>query len=1071
MLSTLRLLWETNERSGSDSKAQLEDLRLGSLSILDKLNQGHQLHTSNVQREEKRDEVRASQWKELSSKIDALTDMGGRLATERRILDSLCYKSMRARHDRVAHAHANTFEWIFNSESLSSDHPNQNSFTNWLSCGSGLYWITGKAGSGKSTLMKFLVGHPSTSKALDVWRDTKELIQASFFFWYAGTELQKAQEGLLQSLLHEILWQCRSLMPLVLPRRWEECRSTNGTSTYWPRDELIAAFTELSKQSAISKRFCFFIDGLDEYGGDARELIDLIQGFAFSDHLKFCVSSRPWNVFEAAFGSDTQRKLQVEDLTHDDIKLYVENILEHNRLFCQMRMKEPRRCDDLLNEVVDKAQGVFLWVYLVVHSLREGLTNADRISDLQRRLRALPSDLETYFRHMLTGIDDVYAEQTAQTFRVALEASEPLTLMTYAMLDEIEENPAFAMDLKVREKTQSEIHTLHKDMKQRINARCKDLLVVSRVSKNPISALEMNEARLTPRPLEAITINHMPDIVGASEDNHSYKTIVFRGNLSSNPFFEYEVDVLHRTVRDFLRVEDVRDGIMGRTSKDFNPNQSLCKAFLAQIKTVPLRPNQLVLSGPLSDLVDDMTHYAAAYQWQSGSAPTNLLDELALTMSERNRIGGPISLSNPSGLDRSLRQIRQSFLGYAVQKDLGLYVQAKLDERPPPVVDSSIIIAALNPSVTSKYGIKDCADDSMASLLARLLVESGVECQNSLGVNSNWSVIIAGIISQWSSMTVEAKATQLRMLTLLLDAGADPGYDEVALQWVEIVLMPLGNWQGHGLLPSDVFEGPDPKDRYHRYTRLLSKFIESVFEHGTEISHDRIYKGKTLWNYLITAIWNSQSPNFIKATPRLKAYLSARDEMVQIVIIFLRSGASLDGKISGIAPRPLDIAQEPVRSEVRSEDETSEQGLDLSGTESEDNNKEEEPEEKAQRAQHSDLHTEGLTSKREIANESCRRWLGALAAEERLIEYQDGDRFPPPSYLSATSAPTCQLSAREVLESILSDKQMEALKEEERSVERDSRTPIDQPLPPYPIDRTPVIFQDIRDRIRSYRPV
>ena len=1055
-------------------------MRLGSLAILEKLKQGHQLHTSNVQREEKRDEIRAAQWKELSLKFDTLRDMGGKLATERRILDSLCYKSMKARQEKVVDAHAETFEWIFRLQSLSADQPDQNSFTNWLSDGNGLYWITGKAGAGKSTLMKFLVNHPSTKKALEPWRDEKELIQASFFFWYAGTELQKAQEGLLQSLLHEILFQCRSLIPVVLPRRWEECRSTNGSSTHWNRRELIEAFTELSKQTAMSKKFCFFIDGLDEYGGDARELIDLIQGFAFSDHLKFCVSSRPWNVFEAAFGSDTQRKLQVEDLTHDDIKLYVENILEHNQLFCQMRLKEPRRCDDLLNEVVDKAQGVFLWVYLVVHSLREGLTNADRISDLQRRLRALPSDLATYFRHMLGGIEDIYAEQTARTFRIALEASEPLTLMTYAMLDEIEENPSFAMDLKVREMPQSEIHNLHKDMRLRINARCKDLLVVSRVSKNPTSLLEMGRAqeRLNASSLSAARKKGFTGIESTPNDHHNYKDVVFRGNLSVNPFFEYEVDVLHRTVRDFLQVEDVRTSIMGRTSKDFNPNQSLCQAFLAQIKSVPIRPNQLVLSGPLSDLVDDMTHYAAAYQWQSGSAPTALIDELSRTMTERNRRAGPVSLSNPSGLDRSLRQIRQSFLSFAVQKDLGLYVQAKLDERSPPVVDSETIIAALSPSISSKYGMKNCADKNMASLLARLLLESGVECRNHQGGNSNWSLIVAGIDSQWSSMTVEAKSTQLQMLIVLLEAGADPGKDEDAMRWVRVVLMPLENWQGLSLIPTEVYETGDSTGSSSRYEQLLSRLVESIFERGTEISHDRTYGGETLWSHLITAIYNSQLPTLVKATPRLKANVNTRDDMVRVVKIFMRSGANLDSKISNITWRPSEVVERQIRPEMNSQDGTIEQGLNLSELESEDDNEEEQEKEAEEAQSRVDLRYE--VSDHQSASEPQRSLeasaASAAAAQKEVVrqDHEDEQSPPPPSYISSTmTCPISQirrLSAREALSTILSEKQMEALKEEERDLNIHNHVAVDEPLPPYQRHRSAPLFnttERMRERPRN----
>ncbi|MCJ1458829.1 hypothetical protein MMC28_009203 [Mycoblastus sanguinarius] len=563
----------------------------------------------------------------------------------------------------------------------------------------------------------------------------------------------------------------------------------------------------------MSKRFCVFVDGLDEYYGAHRELIDLLRSFAFSDHFKFCVSSRPWNVFEDAFGSDYHRKFRLEDLTRNDIKLYVKNKLEEDRLFCQLRVKEPRRCDDLSNEVVDKAQGIFLWVYLVVRSLGESLTNADRIIDLQRRLRALPSDLVTYFRHMLGTIESIYAEQTVRTFRIAIEAPEPLTLMTYAMLDEIEENPAFAIELEVREMAQSKIDSLHNDMRLRINARCKDLLVVSRVSINPASPLDYEVGKPETRKSEG----------NSSVENDSYKERIFRGNLSSNPFFEYEVNVLHRTVRDFFRVEDVQAIIVGRTLKNFNPNGLLCQAFLAQIKSVPLKPEQLIGSGPLSDLVDDMTHYAADFQWQSGLAPTALLDKLSHTMAEQTKLRGPVFFSNPKQLDRSLRQIRHSFLGYAVQKDLGLYVQEELSGRPLPVIDSSIILGALQLSITSKYGVKTCADENIARSLARLLLESDIDLESR---TSKWSIVIAEICSQWSSMIFGARFVRLRILIMLLEVGADPGEDEDALRWVEFVLIPPENWKKIDLMPLKFFKEKEVFEFLHNGANLDDEFPE-----------------------------------------------------------------------------------------------------------------------------------------------------------------------------------------------------------------------------------------------------
>lgn len=65
--------------------------------------------------------------------------------------------------------------------------------------------------------------------------------------------------------------------------------------------------------------------------------------------------------------------------------------------------------------VVERAQGVFLLVFLVTRSLRDGLGNGDPIRGLQQRLKALPTDVEQSFLHMLGLVDRFYHRSMART--------------------------------------------------------------------------------------------------------------------------------------------------------------------------------------------------------------------------------------------------------------------------------------------------------------------------------------------------------------------------------------------------------------------------------------------------------------------------------------------------------------------------------------------------------------------------------------------------------------------------------------------------------------------------------
>ncbi|KAI0397172.1 hypothetical protein F5Y17DRAFT_416542 [Xylariaceae sp. FL0594] len=83
----------------------------------------------------------------------------------------------------------------------------------WLRSGSGVLHISGKAGSGKSTLMKQMVTHPCTRQSLEAWAGDGELLYAAFFFWAPGNKEEKSMNGLRRSLLYRILSHNTALIP------------------------------------------------------------------------------------------------------------------------------------------------------------------------------------------------------------------------------------------------------------------------------------------------------------------------------------------------------------------------------------------------------------------------------------------------------------------------------------------------------------------------------------------------------------------------------------------------------------------------------------------------------------------------------------------------------------------------------------------------------------------------------------------------------------------------------------------------------------------------------------------
>ncbi len=311
----------------------------------------------------------------------------GELGTERAahlceaILESLSIASGSAREEQIVKSHADTFHWILED----------GSFLDWLQSPNLMetFWITGLPGSGKSTLTRYIANHPTTRRVLG-----STFHYGTFFFWESGTILQRSQTGLLRSLLHQLLQQAPTLVPSTFPELWSDIWEASTLErvrrlSSWDTAELAEAFTRFF--SAHRKRqSCLFIDGLDEVEGDPSAIINLLSGIRKFGNVKICVSSRPWDVFVQAFRNTAT--LRLSDCTADDMKRFVRS---HLHLISDTDLSEIT----LMEEIVKRAQGVFLWASLVVTLLRHHPDPA--LNAMHTRLNELPSGLDSLYHYLL----------------------------------------------------------------------------------------------------------------------------------------------------------------------------------------------------------------------------------------------------------------------------------------------------------------------------------------------------------------------------------------------------------------------------------------------------------------------------------------------------------------------------------------------------------------------------------------------------------------------------------------------------------------------------------------------
>ncbi|KAI0569986.1 Pfs Nucleoside phosphorylase, partial [Pyrenophora tritici-repentis] len=122
------------------------------------------------------------------------------------LLDSLRFEQIDARQMTIKTAHVKTCRWLLKSEQ----------YLNWLDTTKldkhhGFLWIKGKAGTGKSTLMKFALTNAR--------RTMKDHVLLSFFFNARGEDIEKSTIGTYRSLLLQLLehhqWNAESLKTLL----------------------------------------------------------------------------------------------------------------------------------------------------------------------------------------------------------------------------------------------------------------------------------------------------------------------------------------------------------------------------------------------------------------------------------------------------------------------------------------------------------------------------------------------------------------------------------------------------------------------------------------------------------------------------------------------------------------------------------------------------------------------------------------------------------------------------------------------------------------------------------------
>lgn len=450
------------------------------------------------------DAVHANEWKpkskkaveEFSQQVDSLITAANEAHFCNGIFARLRFEELDDRLHSIAKPHEGTLEWVFHDQ-----HTDEGGVLEWLGNqrGENLFWITGRPGAGKTTLMRHLFRNDRIYDYLEAWSGHAPGITSGFFFWNCGTALQKSGLGLLQSLLYESLQdmiygpleESVSVLQRLFADRWEQFRSYGGGLEPLSYSELRRAF-ELMISDA-GKKFLFMVDGLDEIddAGDLVDVVPLLINASKKENVKVLVSSRPSPAFQEAF--EKRPRLWVDDYTTSDIHEYILHHFSQDESLLKLRgntvVPEELSVVTLLSET---SCGIFLWVILATRFLLQELTGNDNFTTLQNRAEMLPSDLDELLSHILSNFEPADLETSTKLSALIEAHSCPSLLPLSFALSSDEKTSVSARRHPLKT---AEVAQRIDDMRQILTYKCRNLFSIfdTQAPEERLPALEAPE--------------------------------------------------------------------------------------------------------------------------------------------------------------------------------------------------------------------------------------------------------------------------------------------------------------------------------------------------------------------------------------------------------------------------------------------------------------------------------------------------------------------------------------------------------------------------------------------------
>jgi hypothetical protein len=284
---------------------------------------------------------------------------------------------MRSRESAIDCEHDGTCTWLLDTPEYTSWRADECSEPRQR-----LLWIKGKAGAGKSTMVKFAVKESR--------RTSRNELVLPHFFNARGTTLEHSTEGMYRTLLY---WSLKQL-PKESLEELETIYQHHDENRAWQVPDLVDML-EAAVEGLHGRSITFYIDALDECPqNEIRDMLNIFRrivrkALSSGRQVRVCFASRPYPHIGFTDATVIDFSDQADHLK--DLRGFITDELQTST--------DPSSID-ISREVLYRAEGSFMWAKLVVRLLNTDVDGGHK-DRLARRLYDVPSGLSELYAHIL----------------------------------------------------------------------------------------------------------------------------------------------------------------------------------------------------------------------------------------------------------------------------------------------------------------------------------------------------------------------------------------------------------------------------------------------------------------------------------------------------------------------------------------------------------------------------------------------------------------------------------------------------------------------------------------------